>query len=756
MVTHMRNWLLVGLMGLLVACGGGGGGNSASGVEPGPAPPGGSVPPVQPIPPAPFSPYADAEVLLATITNVTLDDDERAIVDFQLTDGNGTAIVDLEVDNVRFTIAKLQGSLLGNLTGTWQSYKNAIEQPEVGTGTEQRLQGTYEREEEGFTNNGDGTYRYHFALSLTNQDQDILDQAASEGLDLSYEPDRTNRVSMQFDGSKGWGNPYYDWVPATGATDGLFTMDIAATDNCNLCHDPLAVHGSGRREIQYCVTCHNAGTTDADSTNTVDMKVMIHKIHAGANLPSVQDGGEYAIYGFRNSKHDYSNLHYPQDIRNCVNCHVGTGTIGDRTDLTVTSQGDNWAEVVTAAACGSCHEDVDFSTHKGGQPDDSSCAQCHAPDKKYGVENSHRMLVQEASQQFNAKILEVKNSMPGQNPVVTFEITDPEGNRYDLMSDPVFTGARLSMQTAWSSSDYENTGNEEDMASSVSADIMSGAVANGDGSYDITMPVAIPNGSKPPGIAATGSGAAVIEGRLSIALEEGQDPETVPLINAHEFFSINETDGSPNERRTSVDLQNCLSCHGTLSLHGSNRTDDIDSCVTCHNPRNTDREVREIASNPPTDGKDEESLDFKTMIHGIHAAAIRENPLQIVGYRGFSTHVYDEEAVHYPGNLANCTACHTEEGFLLPLAPGVLATTVDTGANHQSPTDDTVVTPITSVCSSCHDKDEDKSHMTFYGGSFSTSQSAIDSGAVHEDCSSCHREGSGVADAWEIHQKFLE
>jgi OmcA/MtrC family decaheme c-type cytochrome len=119
---------------------------------------------------------------------------------------------------------------------------------------------------------------------------------------------------MQFDnnGAGGWANPIRDWVPATGATaPNVFSMDIAATANCNRCHDPLAVHGSGRREVQYCVTCHNPGTVDPESTNTVDMKVMIHKIHMGANLPSVQEGQPYYIVGFRGSVNDYSNLHYP-------------------------------------------------------------------------------------------------------------------------------------------------------------------------------------------------------------------------------------------------------------------------------------------------------------------------------------------------------------------------------------------------------------------------------------------------------------
>jgi OmcA/MtrC family decaheme c-type cytochrome len=723
-----------------------------------------------------LSPYADAEVLLVDITSVTLDEDNRAIVDWQLTDGNGTAIIDLGDLDVRFTIAKLEVTELGNLTGTWQSYMNVIAKPEAagGTGTEQRLQATYERYDPDnaseFTNNGDGTYRYHFDLSLTNLDQDILDQAALEGLDLSYEPDSTHRVAMQFDGSDagGWANPNYDWVPDTGATDGIFTMDIAATDNCNRCHDPLGVHGGGigpRREIKYCVTCHNAGTTDPDSTNTVDMKVMIHKIHMGANLPSVQEGGEYAIFGFGGSKHDYSTLHYPQDIRNCINCHVGTGTPEEkRVGLVTTSQGDNWAEYPTAAACGSCHDDVlGPDDHIGSKPDDSGCASCHSLGGRAGsVEYSHRIELEEARETLKATVTNVDNSMPGQQAVVSFKIVNPlDGDKpYDIMNDPIFTDAdaSLTVGVAWDTSDYTNTGNEGDNASQVQADALADATDNGDGSYSITMPVAIPDGSQRPGVAASGSGVATVEGHPIIDLDannDGEDePTSVPVGDATSFFSIDEADGEPDDRRVSVKIEQCNSCHSSLVLHGSNRADNIDSCVSCHNPRNTDRRVREAGRAQATDGKDEESLDFKTMVHGIHAAAERENALQIVGYMGYNVHVYDEEEVHYPGNLANCTGCHTEDGFRLPLAPGVLATSNDTGDDVQDPADDTVTTPISAVCSSCHDYAEDISHMEFYDGNFNTTQAAIDNREVVEQCNTCHATGK-PNDAWEAHQTWL-
>jgi OmcA/MtrC family decaheme c-type cytochrome len=568
---------------------------------------------------------------------------------------------------------------------------------------------------------------------------------------------------MQFDGAPGKANPFYDWEPATGATEGIFHMQIAATDNCNRCHDPLALHGSGRIEVEYCVTCHNPGSADADSTNTVDMKVLIHKLHRGANLPSVQDGGQYVIYGFNNGEHDYSTLHYPQDIRNCVNCHAGTASgevqnypVGSEYKLTLTSQGDNWEQVPSAAACGSCHDDqLGPDDHIGSKPDDSGCASCHSEGGFAGsIADSHRILTDEARQKFAAEIMSVTNTAPGQFPQVKYKIVDPTNDNapYDLQNDPVWTAgggaSRLEVDLAWATTDYTNSGNGENNAgaSAVGLDALQGTPV-GDGSYLIVSDVAIPNGSEQPFIPANGSGVAGIEGHpaVNIGSDEEPDVQRISFTNDTEFFNINEADGQADPRREVVELDNCLSCHQTLSLHGNNRTDDEQLCVACHNPRNTDLEVRGIALSPPTDGKDEESIDFKTMVHAIHAAGMRENALQIVGFGGFNTHIYDTDTVHYPGDLSNCIACHEGDTYTLPLATGVLATTVDSGANHDSPVDDTVTTPATAVCSSCHDDSLAAAHMTSNGGSFSTSQAAIDNGDVIEECSVCHAEGRNAA-----------
>jgi OmcA/MtrC family decaheme c-type cytochrome len=149
-------------------------------------------------------------------------------------------------------------------------------------------------------------------------------------------------------------NPYFDVtfdangrsVPVTDPGQTRVMSDVAS---CNGCHDRLAVHGGGRVDVQYCVMCHNPGTTDANSGHVLTMQTMIHKIHAGRLLASQVDaGGEnYVIWGFGASRHDYSHVGFPQDLRNCTVCHTAANPN--------TPQGDNWKTRPSKESCLTCH-----------------------------------------------------------------------------------------------------------------------------------------------------------------------------------------------------------------------------------------------------------------------------------------------------------------------------------------------------------------------------------------------------------------
>ncbi len=725
--------LLILLTGTAVLTGCGGGGSSAPDVAPGPPPANGNPPAPTPLPPTPApNQYAEATSVTATITDVVIE--SPPVVSFSLSDEQGVALTGLTTGNIRFTLAKLIPGEDGNASA-WQSYINTVKTPAVFPDNPSAIQATSERGG-ALMDHGDGTYTYTFNTDIT---------AISEPLAVAFEPSLTHRLAMQFSGGP-VANPVYDWVPATGQTSNLFSRDIAATVSCNECHDQLAVHGGGRQEMKYCVTCHNPGTFEPNSQTDQDMAVLTHKIHMGRNLPSVQAGGSYLIYGFRDSLHDYSDVIFPQNLTNCTTCHVGTGTRTSVSAAATTGQGDNWNEVPTMTACASCHDDIDYGTHFGGQVDNSGCRSCHSVTGIPGsVAASHEDKVRLAGNRFQANILAVQNTSPGQFPTVTFSMTNPEADNqpYDIKTDPAFQGARLSVGIAANTLEFTNTGFGSAAPNYAQTNALTASTAVGDGTFVVTSTVAVPDGTSAPGRAATGSGLVTIEGRVRQDIGEpgSANIQNIPFTQPHQYFSIDEAGGNAVARREIVSIDKCNACHSRKVNHGNNRTDNIQACAACHNPRNTDFTVRQIAVTPPTDGKRESSLDFKVLIHALHASAYREVPYQVVGFSGFTTYVYDEEEVQYPGRLQNCNGCHINDSYRLPLAGSVLATTLDTGAVLSDPADDTLVTAISSTCSSCHDSALASAHMTQNGGDFSATEASITGGASTETCTVCHGPG---------------
>ncbi len=222
----------------------------------------------------------------------------------------------------------------------------------------------------------------------------------------------------------------------------------------------------------------------------------------------------------------------------------------------------------------------------------------------------------------------------------------------------------------------------------------------------------------------------------------------IPVKSAAKTVSL--TSAPAAERRKIVDIANCKKCHDgakhgdsvvpRLSLHGANRNENLLLCVMCHNANQTDIPFRASGA--------EESIDFKRMIHGIHAGKFRKTPLKIVGFQGT---LYDFSTVRFPGELRDCTKCHVNGSYALPLSAKALGTTINTRSAQATatslrtidvdPANDLRITPTAATCSGCHDNSEVRSHMTRKGGaSFSTTQQSIVPG-VTERCASCHGPG---------------
>jgi len=686
--------------------------------------------------------------LQGEITGVTIDDGAVTVA-FKLFDSSNNLVPlgSVSASSIRFSIAKLVGEVAGN-SSYWQSYINQIETKEAGgpgpmPDGNTALQATYERADTTggvFTNNGDGTYSYQLSFDITDVTSPVV---------VTYDPSLTHRIAIQI--SDNIANPFVSFVPNDLPVMGTGpTRSIVANASCDECHVKLGFHGSDRIQVEYCVNCHNPGSGDAYSGNTVDLKVMAHKIHRGEDLPSVQAGGSYVIWGHNESKHDYSTVIYPQDIRNCIKCHDGSDS--------QTPDGDNWKTVPTMQACGSCHDDVDFATGENHsqyeipQQDNSLCTVCHPAtgtvDFGKSVTAAHEIPEQIAAENFQLNVLSVSTveEIGGSLDVtIEFSVTNPNtGVPYDITDTTTVDLTGLGFLIGWPTTDYTNRNSGSNPAQPVRAGI-TGATDLGDNTYTLTVINAVPAGVK-------GSGVVGFQGHPNMDLDgDGQLDDRVPVRSVFKSFAI--TDTTAEDRRDVVSIAKCDQCHGTLSLHGMNRTDQIQVCVICHNPDATDINVRPANKSDAVDGKAEETIDLKYMIHAIHAGekdkhGFREKGIVVYGYRG-SVHDYSD--VRFPGVLQDCAACHDRGTYYVPLGNEVLPTTVGTGANLADPDDDKNYTPTASVCASCHDTIDSKNHMAENGGEFNFvlyKPEEISTGGPsgtqppghtnRTDCSSCH------------------
>ena len=710
---------------------------------PGPAGPAGPAGPPGPSGPPGNSggvPVDSAERINIAVTSVAVPAGGGApVVEITLTNDLTQGLFGLPAGDIRFTIAQLTPGSAGG-SSEWQSY---VTRDSAGITD---AQATAERGSSGtWVDNGDGTYQYTFAEALT---------AYPAG--PTYDEMKSHRIGIEIRGQAPISsNGIFNFVPAGG--NPTFTREIVDNDTCFACHDRLEFHGGPRTDIAYCVTCHNPYSVDGDTAaepwgGTVDMTEMIHKIHYGINL----DNG-YFIVGFGGTVHDYSEVVFPQDPRNCQTCH-------EESDPN-TPEASNWRLVANRVSCGACHDDIEWDN--GGHPgdftflDDTQCLDCHGPDATINngearTAEAHRVLTQEASEAFQFNIVAVTNTAVGESPVIDFSVTDPTNGdaAYDIQNDPEFTtctfgASRLAVSVAWDTTDYTNTGSGADPAQPIGMNPLTAcggtSTANGDGTFRVTSPMAIP-------ATASGTLAVTIDGHPAVDIDGSV--ERIAVTNAVDYFGI--TDATPVPRRNAVNIERCNDCHNQLTIHGNNRTDEPEVCVACHNPNATDARQRvpvAMPTDPPTDcinvlGPDDNSIDMKYMIHAIHASGAVGQPYELCGFRN-SVHVYD---FVYPGKLNNCEGCHEPGGYYPVEAGEILGTTISVGADQASPTDDVTISPNSAVCSTCHASDLARQHMIQNGGDFDARKAAdsslISSGV--ETCALCHGPG-GSSDVVEVH-----
>jgi OmcA/MtrC family decaheme c-type cytochrome len=556
-----------------------------------------------------------------------------------------------------------------------------------------------------FTDQGDGVYQYTFSTQLP----------------ADFEKNATHTVGImatrdlsQFDLGTSVANAVFSFVPSGAAVTQV--RDVVSTAACNQCHDPLAAHGGERTDIRVCVLCHQLQNSDLSSINhSLDFKVFIHKIHMGANMPSVSGrplnvlgtsgsattgaaasgatqgplpggwqppGTPYQI--ITDDSLDASAIVLPQDIRNCTTCHQNA------------SQADNWKTKPSRAACGSCHDDVNFATGENHvnlpEFDDNLCATCHSPqgETEFDASVVGAHTIPTASQQLpgtTLSIMSVTDTSPGQQPTVTFSVKDRSGNAIEASKMDY-----LDLILAGPTTDYANVWSEDARKATLSG-----------GAFVYTFSQAIPKGAK-------GSFAVAIEGYRNVTL----NPGTVKQIMARDagfnqvtYFSVDNSEVAP--RRVVVSLDNCNACHKTLALHGIRR--NTEACVLCHNPNATDAATR------PHDQTPAQGIHLKTLIHRIHADT--DDVVDDLTVFGFNGSPIDYNGVHFPGDRRNCAECHVNNSQELPLPNGLLPTVSPRALIPVMP-------PIQAACLACHATKSAAAHA------------ATSTTVLGESCEVCH------------------
>jgi len=564
-----------------------------------------------------------------------------------------------------------------------------------------------------------GQYKYTFATKAPSG----YDTSATHTIGIYG-----SRDLSEFNLGTNYASATFNFVP-NGSTV-TTTRDVIRTASCNKCHDQLSFHGGSRRGMDMCILCHQPQTLDPDTGNTLDFKVMIHKIHMGSQLPSVQAGHPYQIIGRNGAVSDWSTVVYPADPRRCTSCHEqNTGA----------AQATIFLTKPTAVACGSCHDDVNFATganHPGGpQIDDNLCANCHIVQGELPFDASiigaHTVPADSTMLGGLAvTIKQIANGKAGNKPAVTFTVLDGSGKALALSS----LGS-LSFTMAGPTTDYGYTSFGSDVTTTgyVTESALN-ATCDSTGSCTYTFQHAVP--AKAAGTYAIG-----VEARRTETLLPGTVTEmsvTYGAKNQVMYFSV---DNSPvSNRRSVVSVDSCNMCHVALSEHGSLRN-QTEYCVLCHNPSTTDAATRAMAQNPADKTAPPQSVTFPLLVHRIHFGqnmVADGGSYTVVGFNGshndFSTIRYAPFSPQgSPGDTRNCAMCHVN-GSEASLPVGLNNVVNPQGwINPEGAT--------ATACSGCHVTKDAASHFL----AMTTS--------LGESCNTCHQSGAAY-DVGAVHAQY--
>ncbi|MFZ3082994.1 OmcA/MtrC family decaheme c-type cytochrome [Rhodoferax ferrireducens] len=680
--------------------------------------------------------------LQGQVTKVTIN--SAPVVEFKITDSAGTPVVGLgdkdakgAYTNFMFSIAKLvPGS--NNSPSRWVSYfPFASGTNAVPMFPEYDHNGTLK-------DNLDGTYSYTFSLDITKVKGYVdaytgfdAKHVKADLDDLTYDPTLPHRLIVaagwQMPGTttlvKSSANIVYDFVPATGkavtATDPQ--RDIVTINKCNECHSTLTMHTNllpGVHDPKLCVVCHTEQVKYGSGESvpaTGNVLVAADPYGAGATLKAmgralpnfpnmvhhIHMGKDLYYQGYNQFGVKYNEVTYPQPVTNCVKCHDGSATAVNKT-----TQGDNWKNVPSMLACGSCHDGINFATgggttvagaptgHIGGaKANDAQCVLCHDATT---IPTYHVTVDPTGANGRGGYPLNTAPNTPtagfpaGQGPSI------PLASQLNLPAGVYKIGMEIKQATVSGAAGakkitvmYRITKDGTPVKFNATGLLMDGV----DGSPNIMAVYSTPR----DGIAAPadwlaldlGGGTPVKSLRDGTGgTQTGPDadgyytatlakiiPDNATMVTAalgvgyDGFVQLNlpaypkgirlrepkfamMTAAGYTARRTVVDGDKCNSCHGQLgvapSFHSGARNNG-QGCALCHDPARTTGHVGATYSFGGG-----WSVSAKNLVHSIHSSKMRANDYT---YEATAANPTGFAEVTYPGILNNCEQCHVAGSY---------------------------------------------------------------------------------------------
>jgi OmcA/MtrC family decaheme c-type cytochrome len=282
----------------------------------------------------------------------------------------------------------------------------------------------------------------------------------------------------------------------------------------------------------------------------------------------------------------------------------------------------------------------------------------------------------------------------------------------------------LSFVMAGPAADYGYTSFGSDVATPgyVSESATTAAECGADGVCAYTFNHAVPNG-------AHGTFAIGMEGRRTEILLPGTTTEMDVQYGGDNKVAYFSVDASPIQaRRKIAEVSSCNQCHVDLSVHGDNRN-DVEMCVLCHNPSNTDAAQRPNATDPAERTKPPQGINFSLLIHRIHTGENLKEAGKSYTVIGRNGSLNDFTEVRFPlmspqgrpGDTRNCIRCHIDGS---QFASGGINDVQDP-QGFINP-----VKPTSSACIGCHVSAAASSHAL------------ANTTSIGESCVVCHSSGA--------------